>query len=112
MGKIKGITVKLHVKTYDGDDNFGNPIYTEELVDVADVLVTPTSAADSANAFAMYGKKTVYTLAIPKGDAHVWEDTEVEVFGHTFRTVGEATQGIEENIPLKWNKQIKVEFYG
>ena len=48
MGKIKGITVKLHVKTYDGDDNFGNPIYTEELVDVADVLVTPTSAEDSA----------------------------------------------------------------
>lgn len=112
MGKIKGITVTLHIKTYSGDDDFGNPIYTDTTTTVDDVLVTPTSAEDSANAFAMYGKKTVYTLAIPKGDANTWEDTTVEFFGHIFRTVGEATQGIDENIPLKWNKQIKVEFYG
>lgn len=112
MGKIKGITVALHVQTYAGDDDFGNPIYTEETVNVDDVLVTPTSAEDSQNAFAMYGKKTIYTLAIPKGDAHVWEDTTVEFFGKTFRTVGNVTEGIEANIPLKWNKQIKVEYYG
>lgn len=112
MGKIKGITVKLHVKTASGNDDFGNPEYTDTTVNVDDVLVTPTSAEDSANAFAMYGKKTVYTLAIPKGDANVWEDTEVEFFGKMFRTVGSVTEGIEDNIPLKWNKQIKVEFYG
>lgn len=112
MGKIKGITVKLHVKTQDGTDDFGNPVFKDETTNVDDVLVTPTSADDSANAFAMYGKKTVYTLAIPKGDANEWEDTEVEFFGKTFRTVGNATEGIESNIPLKWNKQIKVEFYG
>ena len=112
MGKIKGITVKLHVRTTDAEDEFGNPIYEDDVVDVDDVLVTPTSAEDSANAFAMDGKKTVYTLAIPKGDANVWEDTTVEFFGKTFRTVGNTTEGIEENIPLRWNKQIKVEFYG
>ena len=112
MGKIKGITVKLHVQTQTSEDEFGNPIFEEEVINVDDVLVSPTTAEDSQNAFAMYGKKTIYTLAIPKGDNHVWEDTTVEFFGKTFRTVGNATEGIEDNIPLKWNKQIKVEYYG
>ena len=111
MGRIKGITVKLHIKTQDGNDDFGNPVFTDTIIDVDDVLVTPTSAEDSASAFAMYGKKTVYTLAIPKDDANVWEDTEVEFFGKTFRTVGNTTEGIVDNIPLRWNKQIKVELY-
>ena len=30
MGKIKGITVKLHVKTQNGTDDFGHPVFTEE----------------------------------------------------------------------------------
>lgn len=108
---IKGITVQLHIKTQDGYDGFGNPIYTDATVNVDDVLVTPVSAEDSANAFAMYGKKTVYNIAIPKGDTNEWEDTEVEFFGKKWRTVGNVTEGIEKNIPLRWNKQIKVEFY-
>ena len=112
MGKIQGITVRLYVQTQDGEDDFGNPVFTETYVDVDNVLVTPTAAEDSANDFAMYGKKTIYTLAIPKGDVNTWEDTTVEFFGKKFRTVGNVTEGIEANIPLKWNKQIKVEYYG
>lgn len=51
----------------------------------------------------------IYTLAIPKGDAHSWTDRLVEIFGTKFRTIGFAEQGIEENIPLAWHKKVKVE---
>lgn len=110
--QIKGIEVILHTKTKNGVDDFGNPIFEDATPTVENVLVSPVSAEDSNNDFAMYGKKTVYELAIPKGDTNVWEDTEVEFFGQKFRTVGGVIQGIEENIPLAWNKKIKVEFYG
>jgi hypothetical protein len=35
----------------------------------------------------------------------------VEFFGQRFRTIGFPTQGIEELIPLAWNKKVKVERY-
>ena len=57
------------------------------------------------------GKRIAYTLAVPKGDTHDWTDTEVEFFGMKFKTVGIPTQGIEENIPLLWNKKVQVERY-
>ena len=51
-------------------------------------------------------------MAIPKGDAHDWEDTVVEFFGEKWRTFGFQVEGIEDMIPLYWNKTIKVERYG
>ena len=109
---IKGITVYLHVKTPSTTDDFGKQLYTEEVVAVDNVLVAPASDSDIVNDLNLYGKKAVYTLAIPKGDAHNWKDTTVEFFGKVWRTYGEGTEGIEENIPLKWNKKVKVEAYG
>ena len=42
---------------------------------------------------------------------HDWTDTKVEFFGKTWKTVGEPVEGIEENIPLRWNKKVVVERY-
>lgn len=50
-----------------------------------------------------------FTLAIPKGDGHIWTDTSVSFFGRRFRTVGFPQEGIEQNIPLSWNKKVKVQ---
>lgn len=50
-----------------------------------------------------------YTLGIPKGDDHNWLDKKVRFFGEFFRTVGRPEQGVEENIPLFWNKKIRAE---
>lgn len=111
-GRIKGITVGLHVKKEKGKDAFNQPVYESDLVQVANVLVAPTSADDAATTLNLYGKKAVYTLAIPKEDDHVWEDTEVEFFGRTWKTCGYPMEGIEENIPLNWNKKVMVEAYG
>ena len=109
---MHGVTIQLKVKTETGTDDFGMPIYSEKLVDVADVLVGEPSTRDIENNITMYGKRTAYTLAIPKGDAHVWEDTEVvlpEPFAGTYKTIGNATAGIEANIPLRWNKKVHLE---
>ena len=75
------------------------------------MLVGEPSAEDVVNEINLSGKRIAYVLAIPKGDTHIWENTEVEFWGMTFKTVGIPTQGIDDNIPLKWNKKVKVERY-
>lgn len=109
---IKGITVTLIEKTENGVDDFGVPIYTETEVEVDDVLIGEPTTEDIVNELTLYDKKLAYVLAIPKGDAHVWTDTDVVFFGQRFRTYGNVTEGIEANIPLRWNKKVKVEKYG
>ncbi|MFV0414497.1 MAG: hypothetical protein ACK5L3_14765 [Oscillospiraceae bacterium] len=108
---IKGITVKLHEKTKTGTDAFNKPIYSEIPVDVENVLVTPVSADDVISNLQLTGKRAEYELCIPKGDAHVWENRKVEFFGQMWQTFGISRQWIAANIPLDWNKKIKVERY-
>lgn len=108
---IKGIPVKLSVRTQTGIDDFNRPIYETSQEVVENVLVGEPSAEDVVNELNLSGKRIAYVLAIPKGDTHVWEDTEVEFWGMTFKTVGIPTQGIDDNIPLQWNKKVKVERY-
>lgn len=98
--------------TKTGTDPFGNPIYEETDIDVENVLVSPTSTDDIVNQLTLTGKKAVYTLAIPKGDTNDWEDKEVKFFGKRWRTFGFPIEGIEDLIPLDWNKKVMVERYG
>lgn len=111
MTLLHGITVGLVEKVETGADPFGNPIYTESIVDVENVLVGNPTTDDIVTSTNLYGKKAVYTLAIPKGDTHNWLDTEVVFFGRKWRTFGFPTEGIEDLIPLDWNKKIMVEAY-
>lgn len=108
---IKGIPVKLSVRTQKGIDGFNRPTDEVSQEVVENVLVGEPSAEDVVNELNLSGKRIAYTLAIPKGDTHVWEDTEVEFWGMKFKTVGIPTQGIDDNIPLQWNKKVKVERY-
>lgn len=111
MTMIKGITVILVDKISDGVDPFGTPIYRDAEIPVDNVLVTPSNTDDMVNQLNLTGKKAVYTLAIPKGDEHDWEDKVVRFFGQTWRTFCFVTQGIEHLIPLDWNKKVMVERY-
>lgn len=115
MKGIKGIAITLIVKEQVGVDDTDRPIYetSEEIID--DVLVGEPSTEDITNELNLSGKKLAYTLAIPKGDTHSWIDTEVILpapFEGRYRTIGYPTAGIEENIPLRWNKKVKLERYG
>jgi hypothetical protein len=109
---MKGMTVQLAVKTVTGYDPFGAPIETEELIDVEDVLVGQPSTDDVTNTIQLYGKKIEYVLGIPKGDTHNWTDAEVIIWGQRFRTIGYPQTGIQENIPLRWGQNVRVERYG
>lgn len=109
---IKGITIILYEKSEVGKDDFGKTIYEEVPVEVENVLVSPTSSTDVIDQLNLHGKKAIYTLAIPKNDSHDWEDVKVEFFGKIWKTFGFPTEGIDELIPLEWNKKVMVERYG
>ena len=111
MAKIKGITVVLINKKEVGKDDFKKPIYEDVEVEVENVLISPTSTDDIVNQLNLTGKKAVYSLAIPKSDTNHWEDVEVLFFGQRWRTFGIPLEGIEEMIPLDWNRKVMVERY-
>lgn len=108
---LQGINVILYDQKEVGKDDFGTPIYEENPVVVRDVLIAPASDTDIISSTNLYGKKAVYTLAIPKGDTHDWEDREVEFFGKSWKTFGCGVCGIDALIPLRWNKKVMVETY-
>lgn len=108
---IKGMTVRLQTLTESGTDGFNRTTYEEGWIDVTNVLVGEPTTEDVINSLEIHGKRLAYTLGLPKGDEHDWTDKLVQFWGHTFRTFGEVTQGIEANIPLLWNKKVKVELY-
>lgn len=99
-------------KTQTGTDGFNRPIYKETPVDIENVLVAPASTDDILAQNNLSGKETVYSLAIPKGDTHDWENRTVEFFGKKWETIGAPLEGIEKLIPLGWNKKVTVKRYG
>ncbi len=109
---IHGITIRLYTKTQTGTDAFNAPIFEELPVDVPNVLIGEPTTEDIVNDLNLYGKRIAYILGIPKGDNRDWENVTVEFFGQKFKTYGGVTQGIDEMIPLAWNKKVKVERYG
>lgn len=111
MAMIKGMTIVLKTKVQTGVDGFDRPTYQyiDELVE--NVLVYPGASSDILSTIDLTGNKTIYTLAIPKGDTHNWKNQIVEFFGRKWKTVGVPLEGIEENIPLEWNKKVTVECY-
>lgn len=109
---MRTVAVTLVLKTQSGTDDFGAPTYTETTKTVSDVLVGMPTSEEINNAVTMYGKRITYTLGIPKGDANVWEDTEVILpapFSGRYRTIGYPTQGIPENVPTRWNTKVLLE---
>lgn len=111
VSKIKGVTVQLVEKVSRGHDEFNHPIYEDYYINVENVLIYPTSSNDVTNDTDLRGRMGTYTLAIPKGDSHEWENKEVIFFGRRWKTIGIPEEGIEELIPLDWNKKVFVERY-
>lgn len=109
---IQSITITLYNKTQTGTDPFNKPVYTLTAEPVENVLVAPASSSDVVDETKLDGRTGEYQLAIPKGDTHNWENAIVEFFGHKWQVIGIPEEGIDANIPLIWNKKLKVERYG
>lgn len=108
MGLIKGIPVKLYVKTKTGVDDFNHDVYEMVPVTVQNVLVALPESGEVLESTNLSGREIAFTLGIPKGDRHDWIDTDVEFFGERFHTVGDVMMGIEAMVPLDWHKKIRV----
>ena len=111
-GRIRGITVALYDRVVTAHDAFNAPIYTERAIEVEDVLVAPISSTELLETYNLTGRKAVYQLGIPKGDEHDWsEGKRVSFFGRDWRIIAIPTEGIDDLIPLGWNKKVQVERY-
>ena len=111
MSIIKGITVILIKKQEIGKDPLGAPVYSDVEIPVKNVLVSPTNSDDIITQLNLTGRRAIYTLAIPKGDSNTWENQEVRFWGKRWRVFGTPLEGIEDLIPLDWNKKVTVELY-
>ena len=111
MGKIHGIQITLIDKQVVSIDPFGSPVVKDVEITIDNVIVAPATTEDVTSQMSVTGKKISYTLGIPKGDMHDWENKEVRFFGKRWKTVGIPLEGIEELIPLEWNKKVMVERY-
>ena len=114
MALLKGITVVLISKTATGKDAFNRDIVTESRKSVENVIVAPLSQTgdEIINELSLNGKKVKYQLAIPKGNTDTWEDKDVEFFGERWHAIGFSVTGIEDLIPLDWNRKVVVERCG
>lgn len=109
---MKGITVTLYTQTQTGTDALNHPEYTETPVFVSNVLVSPIGSTEQLETYSLTGRKAVYQLGIPKGDTNDWKaGYKVSFFNENWRIIGIPTEGIEDLIPLSWNKKVQVERY-
>ena len=109
---IRGITITLYDVAQTGTDPLNKPIYTETPVAVDNVLVAPVNSTEQLETFNLTGRKALYQMAIPKGDSHEWTaGKKVRFFDANWRIIGIPTEGIDELIPLDWNKKVQVERY-
>lgn len=111
---IKGIDIILINEIEVGLDDVNRPLYSDRESIVHNVLVGEPSTEDVTNELNLSGKLVKYTLALPKGDKNDWTNAKVILpppFEGIYRVVGTPTAGIEANIPLLWNKKVRLEAY-
>lgn len=109
---MTGIEVTLYTRTQTGTDPLNHPIYEEVPEVVGNVLVAPMSTQEILDTLNLTGREAVYQLGIPKDDDHEWTaGSKVSFFGEDWRIIGLPQEGIEELIPLSWNKKVRVERY-
>ena len=109
---IKGVPVTLYQRTEAGRDALGETLYTETPVTIPNVLVTPASAEAVVSELQLSGHRLAYELCLPKGDDHTWENCRVDFFGQQFRVYAPPQEYLESQLPLDWNRKVKVERYG
>lgn len=114
---LKGMTITLVKETVTGYDDFNQPVVSTEEVPIEDCLVGQPTADDITTTTNLYGKKIAYVIGIPKAclaDFAVddFADAIIKINNESYRTIGFPEQGIQENIPLRWAFNVKVERYG
>lgn len=108
---IKGKTIILLNKVQKGVDAFNRPIYDEEAIEVENCLYMPASITDRVETLNLTGRRVEYTVSVPKGDDHNWENQVIIINGRKYKVFTPVEETIDELTPLRWNKKFKVEAY-
>ena len=108
---IKGEKVILIEKKITGLDLFGKEIYSEEEIEIDNVIIGSPTFDQSTESMQLEGKKLAFTLGIPKCDKHDWKDKVIIIRGMRFKSYGFPLVQTSANVPGKWNTQVKVERY-
>lgn len=116
MALLKGDTIQLYTLKGDDADEFGVPTGKYTYEDVENVLIGSPTEQEVAETVKLYGKKAVYTLAIPIGDTHDWSDRLVGFYGKIWHTIGYPIQYNENALSMlpkaiPWNTKVRVELY-
>ena len=111
MPKLHGIPVQLTQRVEVGKDDLNIPVYEDVVVTVDNVLVGTPSSTDIIDSQNLIGKQAAFILGIPKGDTHQWEDAKVSFWGRDFQVIGVPMEGIDDLVPLQWNKRVIVREY-
>lgn len=106
-----GQTITLLNKKQIGIDEFNQPVYADEEIQVDNVLYTTNLTDDIISTTNLVGKKDVHLIAIPKGDTHKWENQIVIIEGKKYHIFTPAKKGIEALVPSPWNAQYLCESY-
>ena len=106
-----GQTITLINKKQIGIDEFNQPVYADEEIQVDNVLYTTNLTDDIISTTNLVGKKDVHLIAIPKGDTHIWENQIVIIEGKKYHIFTPCKKGIEALVPSPWNAQYLCESY-
>lgn len=111
----KSIPVTLYEVVGYETDGFGKKQPVTVPVVVQHCLVAQNVADAVVDQTTLETNREQFTIAIPKGDSHKWEESMVEfvLAGEQIkaRTFGATLKGIEALVPTYWHKQIKAERY-
>lgn len=111
---IAGETVSVSIRTFDGQDEYGNDIavYSEPF-DVANVLVGKADTTDRISETHPYGIRADRRFCFPKGFDLDLRGALITRGGITYKVVGEPFDLTEDNLPprVPWNLRVEAVRY-
>ena len=106
---ITGEVVTVFRSVQSGEDRFGEPIMTDVIADVDNVLVAPGPRADLSEADRPNGDRVAFNLHFPKGHPADLRGARISVRGgEPLSVVGNPQHYTESNTPGAWSMPVEV----
>ena len=105
-----GTTLTFIKKVQDGTDEFNNPVWDTEEVEVEDCLIAPIIEPSTAREQqAMDQAKDQVRIHMPKASTADVSNSTVEWDGKTFTLDSDSVVFMNENTPTRWNRYFRAE---
>ena len=105
---IRGETVTVECRYPSGTDEFNQTVYSTTELEVAGVLIAPTTGGDVTEGNRPEGAQVRYTLHFPKTYIGKLDGLRVKVRGEWLHVIGSPRRYAAENVPGKWDMPVEV----